>query len=83
VLDEWSRELISKRAKDGLVEQYERAANLADRAASVLEDASVSISSAGPDFTRMSVKLIDHVNDVCVEIGRAANRLRDVKPDVD
>lgn len=73
--------MISKSAKDNLIADYQRAANLADRAAATLEDASVMISSAGPEFTRMSVKLIEHVNDVCAEIGRALNQLREVKHD--
>ncbi|HWD04070.1 MAG TPA: hypothetical protein VG674_16650 [Amycolatopsis sp.] len=75
--------MISKRAKDDLVSDYMRAANLVDRAASILEDASVMISSAGEEFTFRSAKLIDHVNDVCAETGRVLTQLREVKHDED
>jgi uncharacterized protein Yka (UPF0111/DUF47 family) len=75
------KKLISKRAKNDLIAEYQRAANLADRAAACLEDATVMISSAGPEFTRMSAKVIDNVNDVCIEIGRVLNQLREVKHD--
>lgn len=77
------RAVISKRAKDDLVSDYMRAANLVDRAASILEDASVMISSAGEEFTFRSAKLIDHVNDVCAETGRVLTQLREVKHDED
>ncbi|SFO10001.1 hypothetical protein [Amycolatopsis rubida] len=75
--------MISKHGLDVLLNDYRTAANLMDKAAATLEYASVSISSAGPEFTRISSKLINDVNDVCAAIGSAYNKLNEVTPDED
>ena len=73
--------MISRNGRDGLVEDYRKALELVNRAAHTLEDASVLISGAGVSFTRKSVSVIDHLNDVYVEINQIKNQLSEVKPD--
>jgi hypothetical protein len=75
--------LISKRAKDDLIDDYDHAVDYVGRAAVYLEEASVMISAAGPEFTRISSKLIDNANNVYAEIHRVRNQLHEVKHDDD
>jgi Ethanolamine utilization protein EutJ (predicted chaperonin) len=73
--------VISRRGRDGLVEDYRTALDLVNRAAHTLEDASVLIGGAGESFTRKSVSVIDHLNDVYVEINQIKHQLSEVTPD--
>ena len=75
--------MISRRGLDGLTEDYSKALSLVNDAAHTLEDASVLISGAGDSFTRKSSRLIDHINDVYVEIMTIRAQLSEVKPDDD
>ena len=73
--------MISRKALDDLIEDYRNALGKVKDAAFALEDASVLISSAGEDFTRESVRVIDQVNNAYTAINTVLGRLREVTPD--
>jgi Ethanolamine utilization protein EutJ (predicted chaperonin) len=73
--------VISRNGRDGLVEDYRTALDLVNRAAHTLEDASVLISGAGASFTRKSVSVIEHLNDVYFEINQIKILLSEVNTD--
>lgn len=73
--------MVSRKALDEVIGEYDRARSYVDRAAVVLEDSSVVISSAGYRMVRKSVSLIAMCNELCVDIGRAMEMLDSVTPD--
>lgn len=73
--------MIGRDGLDYLLEAYAEAERMVNRAASSLEDASISISGAGDVFTRKSVRVIDNANDLYVEIEGIRQQLSEVKPD--
>ncbi|OZM73572.1 hypothetical protein CFN78_08545 [Amycolatopsis antarctica] len=73
--------LISRSGLNDLIGDYEKAHRLLDQVVSILEDASVMISGAGEGFTRQSVDMINHGNDLCVQLRKVRDQLKDVTPD--
>lgn len=75
------RVMISRKGLNDLIGDYRTALGKVNDAGSALEDASVFISAAGAEFTRESVRVIDHTNALYVAINTMIGRLREVTPD--
>jgi hypothetical protein len=73
--------MSSRKGLNDLVTDYRTALGHVHDAAQVLEDASVFISAAGSAFTRESVRHIDQLSSIYVEINKTTGRLREVPPD--
>lgn len=73
--------MISRKGLNDVITDYRTALGHVNDAAQALEDASIFISAVGPAFTRESVRHIDQLNTIYVEINKTIGRLREVTPD--
>lgn len=73
--------MISRKARNDLVDDYKRALSRINQTAHILEDTSIFVSAAGEDFTPRSARLIDQTNALYIEIHRMVEQLREVSPD--
>jgi crotonobetainyl-CoA:carnitine CoA-transferase CaiB-like acyl-CoA transferase len=75
------RVAISRKELTNVIDDYRVALGRVNDAAQALENAALQMGGMGFEFNRRSVQVIDHTNNLYVEINQIIGRLREVTPD--
>ena len=60
--------MLSRKQHREMLAAYERACSLVEDAASIVEDESVSVASAGESCRRKSVETVTKINELCASL---------------